>query len=166
VYKGFHDAYIDFMADCFGLIYDSWGKEALFEFYQKWGDGTKEWFIKRTQLSADDKLELGSRIWKEHIGSTRVEEKDGKYRVILEPCGSGCRRLDRLEDGDCNQKSVSSTMKEAQNLVAGDRPDVPIYCTHCPHLFETLCIEWTGKPVWTVNPPMKAGDPCILEISD
>lgn len=165
-YKKIHDAYIDFMGDCFGLIYDSWGQQALMDFYQKWGDSTKEWFIKRSKLPAKERAELGTMLWREHIGNTRIEEHDGKYRVILDPCGSGCRRLDRLEKGISVQKSDSSVMKEPQHLVVGDRPDVPIYCTHCPHLFETLCIEWTGKPVWVVNPPMKAGDPCIHEVSD
>ena len=102
-YKKIHDAYIDFLSDCLGLIYDSWGQQALTDFYRNWGEGTKEWFMKRSKLSAEENTKLGIMIWREHLSKTKVEEQDGKYRVILNPCGSGCRRLDRLGKGVCVQ---------------------------------------------------------------
>ena len=161
-----HDIYVDFMGDTFGYIYDTFGKEALFDFYRKWGEDTKDWFVKRAEVSRDELMESGSVMWREHIGATRIERDKDRSRFYLQPCGSGGRRLKRIEEGKAGKKGVSLRFSDEFPLAAGARRDVPMYCTHCPYLFEVLSTEWVGEPVWTVNPPQKVGDPCIIEAWD
>ncbi|MBI2868390.1 MAG: hypothetical protein HYX96_01005 [Chloroflexi bacterium] len=161
-----HDTYIDFMGDTFGWINDNLGQQALFDMYRRWGDGTKDWFVKRSTVPRQEIMELGAIMWREHIGKTRVEVQDGRSLFYLEPCGSGGRRLERIRDEQAGREGIPVRMKEPFPLTVGERKDVPTYCTHCPYLFEVLSREWTGAPVWVVNPPQKVGDPCIIEVRD
>lgn len=158
-----HDIYEDFLLDCFGYIYDSFGKETLFEFFRKWGEGTRPWFEKRASMTPEESLEAAAMVWKEHMGSTRIVEDKDKYRLVLEPCGSGGKLLERIEQGRSGKKGVSTRIPTKEPLL-GDNSNLLVYCAHCPFLFETLAQEWTGKPMWVLTPPQKAGDPCMVDV--
>ncbi|MFC1929801.1 hypothetical protein ACFLW6_02920 [Chloroflexota bacterium] len=161
-----HDIYIDFHADCFGYIYDYFGKKGLLGCFRRWGELTKKWFEKRVKLTRDEKIEAMSTTWREHVGNIRIQEDKNKTRIILQPCGSGGRRLEREKEGISGRKGISNRIQEEYPLTVGKRSDIPIYCMHCAYLFEELCREWTGQPLRVMNPPEKAGDPCIIEVYD
>ncbi|MBI2868584.1 MAG: hypothetical protein HYX96_02015 [Chloroflexi bacterium] len=161
-----HDLCVDFIADCAGYAYDSFGREALFEMWRRWGEGTREWFREKSQISRDDLVEAATMINREHIGPIRIEQGKNSMRIILEPCGSGGRRLERERKGESGRAGVSAAVPEAIPLEVGAREQMPVYCTHCPVLFETYCRELNGRPLWQVNPPQKAGDTCVIEIFD
>lgn len=163
VWLTIHDIYEDFLADCFGYVYDSFGKEALWEVFRNWGEGTREWFAKRAALSPEASLEAAAMVWREHVGSLRIEEDEDKYRLVLQPCGSGGKIMERLEKGLSGKKGVSTRMRGKEPLLGG-KSNLLIYCTHCPFLFETLCREWRGKPLWVITPPQKAGAPCMVDV--
>lgn len=158
-----HDIYEDFLAECFGYIYDSFGKEALWEFFRKWGEGTRPWFERRVALSPEESLAAAAMVWREHVGTTRIEEDADKYRLILQPCGSGGKVLERIEKGLSGKKGVSTRMRGREPLLGG-KSNLLMYCTHCLFLFETLCQEWLGRPLWVLTPPKKAGDPCMVDV--
>ncbi len=161
-----HDIYVDLYADFFGYIYDTLGQQAFLDCLRKWGEVTKKWFEKRADLSRDEKIEMMATSWREHISKISIIQEKDKSRVILQPCGSGGRRLDREKAGVSGRKGFSRKMREEFPLCIGPRKNIPIYCMHCPYLFETLSREWAGQPLRVMNPPDKAGDPCIIEVHD
>ncbi len=165
-WRTIHDLYIDFMGDTFGWVYDNFGWEGLRALYAMWGEGTKDWFIRRTQVSRDELIESGSTMWREHLADTQIKEGKTSSWFIQQPCGSGGRRLKRIQEGRAGKSGVSLEMKDEFPLEVGGRKDIPVYCTHCPSLFELMGKKWTGQPVWKVNPPSQVGDPCIIEVFD
>ncbi len=92
-----------------------------------------------------------------HPGSFTIEEDDEKFTFVLHPCGSGQRLVLRGRyDGD----DAYGTTEESHDW-SFDRADMPLYCTHCTFMNESLPIEWLGYPLYPLDPPEDFGaQPC------
>jgi hypothetical protein len=90
-------------------------------------------------------------------GRFTVEEDDEKFTFALGPCGSGGRlvRLGRYEG-----ENAYSTTDQAHDW-SFNRENMPLYCTHCTFMNESLPIEWYGAPLYPLDPPIDYHrDPC------
>lgn len=87
-------------------------------------------------------------------GSVRLVEEPDRYRLVLEPCGSGgaIRRSLRARG-----ESVT-TMPQASGLTWG-RDDVPSYCAHCA-LNELQSVKRLGFPRWVTEFDPDPSRPC------
>ena len=89
--------------------------------------------------------------------SFTVEEDDEKFTFVLNPCGSGQRMV---LNGRYQGENAYSTTDEAHDWSFG-RKDMPLYCTHCTFMNESLPIEWLGYPLYPLDPPEDFGQqPC------
>ncbi|MHB1610360.1 MAG: hypothetical protein ACYCOU_16705 [Sulfobacillus sp.] len=82
-------------------------------------------------------------------GAFSVEEDDDKLTFTMAPCGSG-QRLWRRGFYD-PPKSYGLTEKPHQ--WSFNRKDFPYYCSHCTLMNELMPIEWTGTPLYPLDPP-------------
>jgi hypothetical protein len=92
-----------------------------------------------------------------HPGAFTITEDDEKVTFELGPCGSGQRLVlngayEGLPDG--------GRTREAHDWTFG-RERMPLYCTHCAFMNESLPIEWSGYPLYPLDPPGDySSDPC------
>jgi hypothetical protein len=84
-----------------------------------------------------------------HPGAFTIEEDDEKFTFVLHPCGSGQRLVLR---GKYDGPDGYAKTETAHDWSFG-RADFPLYCTHCTVMNEILPIEWTGYPLYPLDPP-------------
>lgn len=116
------------------------------------------------QLPRRKVAELLAATWRAHslsgVGedpaSFTITEDDEKLTFHLHPCGSGARLVRR---GLYEQEGYGRT-REAHDW-SFDRKDMPLYCTHCTFMNESLPIKWAGFPLYPLDPPEDYDrDPC------
>src|SRR5207248_7351378 len=91
-------------------------------------------------------------------GSFSIEEDDEKFTFVLHPCGSGQRLV--LRGKYDNPEHGFSRTEEAHDWSFG-RSQMPLYCTHCTFMNERLPLEWSGMPLYPLDPPNDYyRDPC------
>ena len=108
-------------------------------------------------------VELLAATWRAHScrASVRtraftITEDDEKFTFAMNPCGSGQRLVrngayEGLPDGGVRARPT--TGPSAQGL--------PLYCTHCAFMNESLPIQWSGYPLYPSEPPEDySRDPC------
>ncbi len=109
-------------------------------------------------------VELLAATWRAHSlsgtgedpASFSIVEDDEKLTFVLHPCGSGGRLVRR---GLYEREGYGRT-KEAHSWSFG-RQDMPLYCTHCAFMNESLPIKWAGFPLYPLDPPKDYdSDPC------
>jgi len=109
-------------------------------------------------------VELLAATWRAHSlsgtgqdpASFTVTEDDEKVTFHLHPCGSGGRLVRR---GLYESEGYGRT-REAHAWSFG-RQDMPLYCTHCAFMNESLPLKWTGYALYPLDPPTDyASDPC------
>jgi len=102
------------------------------------------------------KAELFCRGLRCHHVPMTIEEDEEKIVLQMHPCGSGGRQvLNGCYDPPMNFLKVA----KAQPMTYG-RKDYPVYCAHEP-IFTMLGIEWTGAPLFCIEPSDKLGEkPC------
>ncbi len=92
-----------------------------------------------------------------HPGSFTVSEDEEKVTFSLHPCGSGQRLVlngayDGLPDGGRTRAAHDWSF---------NRDGMPLYCTHCSFMNESLPIRWSGHPLYPLDPPNDySSDPC------
>lgn len=93
-----------------------------------------------------------------HPGRFTIEEDDEKVTFVLHPCGSG-QRLVLMGKYDDPERGYSVT--EHAHDWSFDRANMPLYCTHCTFMNELLPMEWSGLPLYPLDPPVDYHrDPC------
>ena len=109
-------------------------------------------------------VELLAATWRAHSlsgtgedpGSFTITEDDEKLTFHLHPCGSGGRLVRR---GLYEREGYGRTT-QAHDWSFGRR-DMPLYCTHCAFMNESLPLKWTGYALYPLDPPQDyASDPC------
>jgi hypothetical protein len=92
-----------------------------------------------------------------HPGAFTIEEDSEKFTFLLHPCGSGQRLVLRgMYDGPDGY----ATTDRAHDWSFG-RSGLPIYCTHCTFMNETMPMDWYGFPLYPLDPPEDYHrDPC------
>jgi hypothetical protein len=128
---------------------------------------TKVWrptVEKIMQMSRRDVAIALAATWRAHScsgtgpvpGKFSIEEDDEKITFILDPSGS-CGRLWRR---GLYGPPKNYGMTEAAHDWSFHRKDFPYYCAHCSFMNESLPIEWTGVPLYPLDPPASADQPC------
>lgn len=109
-------------------------------------------------------VELLAATWRAHSlsgtgedpASFSIVEDDEKVTFVLHPCGSGGRLVRR---GLYEQEGYGRTT--AAHDWSFGREGMPLYCTHCAFMNESLPIKWAGFPLYPLDPPQDyATDPC------
>jgi hypothetical protein len=109
-------------------------------------------------------VELLAATWRAHSlsgtgedpASFTIEEDDEKLTFVLHPCGSGGRLVRR---GLYEREGYGKTT-QAHDW-SFHRKDMPLYCTHCAFMNESLPIKWAGFPLYPLDPPQDYDkDPC------
>ncbi|HUA11327.1 MAG TPA: hypothetical protein VMA83_04925 [Solirubrobacteraceae bacterium] len=92
-----------------------------------------------------------------HPGSFTVSEDEEKVTFSLHPCGSGQRLvLNGAYDG-----LPGGGRTRAAHDWSFHREGMPLYCTHCSFMNESLPIRWSGHPLYPLDPPNDySTDPC------
>ena len=102
-------------------------------------------------------------FWRQHMTPLRIAEDDEKFILDLS-CGSGGRLIDQ---GWYDDPGGHYRLKEAIPDRTWGKKDLPVYCSHCPMLHETMQIRYYGRgrqllvhqePCFPQNP----GEPCVV----
>jgi hypothetical protein len=83
-------------------------------------------------------------------GSVRIVEEGDRYRLLLEPCGSG---------GAMRRRGAGAVVDEPSAFTWGRRGEVPVYCTHCA-LNEVESVRRFGYPVFAADFDPDPQKPC------
>lgn len=134
-------------------IAKKFGEEEVFNIWKSWMDSRFEQF---NELGAGGQLE---RLASAHnsLGSImkNLEEKEDRYVLTLDPCGSGgvMRRENMLKSGQ-------GVTKKGYPWSWG-KTGVPYYCVHCAIAGEIVPRERTGKAWWLQEFPDDPQGVCI-----
>lgn len=82
-------------------------------------------------------------------GSFTVTEDEDKLTLTLAPCGSG----QRLWRQGVYDPPKSYGLTEEPHPWSFNREKFPYYCSHCTLMNELMPIEWTGAPLYPLDPP-------------
>ncbi len=139
--------------DALAVIAEKSGEDEVLNFWKKW---LSHGFEKFDALGAKGRLEwltashnaLGSAI-------KSIEEKEDRYVLALDPCGSGGRMRSKgmLKDG-------RGVTKEGHPWSWG-KTGVPYYCAHCVIGGQIIPEERKGKAWYIMDFPDDPEGPCI-----
>ena len=116
-------------------------------------------------LERRDLVELLAATWRAHScsgvgpnpGSFTITEDVEKVTFSMNPCGSGQRLV---RNGAYEGLPGGGVTQEAHDW-SFQRKGLPLYCTHCSFMNESLPIQWSGYPLYPSEPPQDyAKDPC------
>lgn len=160
-----HDLLVESIAACLTFIGDSVGEENVGFALKKMTE--KVWKVPMQKMESMDRKQIATALaatWRAHStggvgnehGKFTIIEDDEKITYELEPCGSG-QRLWRqgIENPD---KKYGFT--EKKHFWSFNRSDFPYYCSHCTYMNEIMPIEWTGAPIYPLDPPKSPDHPC------
>ncbi len=84
-------------------------------------------------------------------GAIWVIEEADRYRIVLDPCGSG-GRMRKTELFGVTKKTYPWSWNKS---------GVPYYCIHCAVMWEIIPIELRGYPIRINLCPDRSEDPCV-----
>jgi hypothetical protein len=160
-----HDLLVESIASLLTFIGNRFGEDRV-------GDSLKfmtekVWKVPFEKINSRDRKSVVLALaatWRAHstggigpeAGGFTVEEDDEKFTFTLKPCGSGQRLVNR---GYYEEPAKFAKTKEAHPW-SFNREDFPYYCAHCTYMNEVMPIEWSGAPVYPLDPPKSFKEPC------
>jgi hypothetical protein len=161
-----HDLYTHGIAALLSFVKERLGEDAVADAqvdnYGYWERQVE----KIGQLDRRAVVELLAATWRAHStsgvgrnpGAFTITEDEQKVTFAMNPCGSG-QRLWR--NGFYEGENALAVTDEAHDW-SYDRKGLPIYCTHCTFMNESLPIRWLGMPLYPSHPPGDYDhDPCV-----
>jgi hypothetical protein len=88
-------------------------------------------------------------------GGVEIIEEADRYRLVMDPCGSGGAVRRKLAGSELAGAGVGST----KTATAWGQTGVPFYCMHCAHN-ELRSIETVGFPRWVTEYDPDPNKPC------
>ena len=165
--KSLHDLFCDWIWDLLTHIADEHGEEAVYRALRKSQGG---WMLRRTwkgflAMDVEQRVQLSAEMMRAHMcgpdqdGTAEIVEDDDKYKIFMDPCGSG-GRMRRGDPVDGTPSRLGPPYNfgvtvEAQEWSFGKR-GVPYYCAHCA-INEKLPMEWGGHPLWVTGLSGRSG---------
>jgi hypothetical protein len=161
-----HDLMASGVLDLVSFIQQRLGEDGVAE---AWSESmNRGWRRHHAAIGALDRRELVGLLaatWRAHscsgVGpspaSFTISEDEEKVTFAMHPCGSGQRLVlnghyEGLPDG--------GRTREAHDW-SFHRKGMPLYCTHCSFMNESLPIQWSGYPLYPCDPPEDySTDPC------
>jgi hypothetical protein len=145
-----HDSMCSFADDVLTQLAKVAGEEEVYKLLRKRYEPTiRSWLDKTPDVKRS--VERAVEFQRGHFGQTSIREEKDKFVVTCDPCGSG-GRLRRTKKVERVQQPTDWTW---------NKPDVPIYCTHCAVMWEILPTEMRGHPIRINLPPENDNDPCV-----
>lgn len=160
-----HDLLVESIAACLTIISESLGEKYVGVALKKMTEKVWKQPIYKMESLARKQIAVAlAGTWRAHstggvgeeVGGFRMTEDEEKITFELSPCGSGQRLWRRgLTD---NEKKYGFTKEE--HFWSFNRSDFPYYCSHCTYMNEIMPIEWTGTPIYPLDPPASPEHPC------
>jgi hypothetical protein len=161
-----HDLMAELILGLISFVHQRVGEEAVEEAWTYWAE--RSWRRPTEKILATDRraiVEALAATWRAHSGGETgpnpgrftITEDDEKFTFTMNPCGSG-QRLWR--NGAYRGEKAYPVTAEAHDWSYG-RKNLPLYCTHCTFMNESLPIRWFGLPLYPSDPPEDFDhDPC------
>lgn len=160
-----HDLLVESIASLLTFIGHRFGEEQVGTSLKFMTE--KVWKVPFEKINSRDRKSVVLALaatWRAHstggigpeAGGFTIEEDEEKFTFTLEPCGSGQRLVNR---GYYEEPAKFGKTKEAHPW-SFNREDFPYYCAHCTYMNEVMPIEWSGAPVYPLDPPKSFKEPC------
>ncbi|WP_156289660.1 hypothetical protein [Oceanobacillus salinisoli] len=161
----FHDMLVESIASLLTFISTQFGEREVGNALKVMT--VKVWKVPFEKINSRDRKSVVLALaatWRAHstggvgpdAGSFSVSEDDEKFTFQLHPCGSGQRLWKR---GYYEHPQKFGKTKAAHDW-SFQRKDFPYYCAHCTYMNEILPIEWSGAPIYPLDPPKEFSQPC------
>jgi len=148
--KMMHDSMCSFVDDAFTYLANNFGEEEVYKVVRKRYEPVISRWLSDTP-GVEESLQRGIEFQRGHGGTSTVTEEADRYVVRCDPCGSG---------GQLRRTKEVGTVKKAYPWTWG-KSGIPIYCVHCPVMWEILPTEIRGYPIRINLCGDKPGEPCI-----
>ena len=115
-----------------------------------------------TSLGAEDLALMAAEHLRHHFsgpgreGGVEVIEESDRFRLVVEPCGTGGALRRRQQTEDLEGLSI---LAEASPATWGRAGQVPAYCAHCAHN-EIISARRLGYPAWVTEFDPDPSKPC------
>jgi hypothetical protein len=153
-FSAMHDLYLEWMTDTLTFIYQRYGDQALYDALHK---GVTAWTAPLVDIykgkEAKHRARLLTSALRGHLQPVKVLEDDEKFTMMMQPCGSGARLVQRDKHGP---PTHHAKVKKSQPMTF-NREDFPIYCAHC-YFTNIIPLEITGAPPFVVIPAETIGE--------
>lgn len=166
-----HDMFVNWSWSFFTYIARTFGEDKLEEAMRFVIDSYyKQRYDKVMESDVNTQLQVAVEGLRGHLmgpgrqGEIEVTEEPERFKLKLNPCGSGGVARQRVENSNKEEDSkLFGFSKEAHPWTWG-KERVCYYCAHCALVNEVLAIENYGHPMRITEYPKKAEDPCVWYI--
>jgi len=149
--KAMHDSSVSLVDDVLTQLAKSAGEDEVYQlFRRRYEPLIRQWLV--ATPGVEESMQRAVEFQRGHFGETSVEEEADRYVVTCAPCGSG---------GRLRRTKKNLGRAEQPHDWTWNKPDMPLYCTHCAVMWEILPTELTGHPIRITLPPEQDTDPCV-----
>lgn len=163
-----HDLMVHGVAGLLTFIQERLGEDAVAEAQSDQRQDSGFWRSAVEQIDSTDRRAIVYALaatWRAHScsgtgpapGAFTIVEDDEKVSFHMNPCGSG----QRLWRTGAYEGPGAYGRTQAAHDWSYNRKGLPIYCTHCTFMNESLPLRWIGRPLYPSHPPEDYdSDPC------
>lgn len=148
-----HDMYVNWAWAFFTYIQREQGEDALEDVYRfVLGSYYRDRYDKVMASDAETQLQLTIEGLRGHLmgpgrrGELGVVDEGKRWKIDMEPCGSGGEAIKRLQAGEEPNPELFGFSEEAHDWT-WNKENVCLYCGHCAFVNEILAIENYGHPM-------------------
>ena len=165
-----HDMYVNWSWAFFSYIAQTYGEAELERAMRGiLGSYYRARYDKAMAVDVKSQVQLAVEGLRGHLmgsgrqGEIEIVEEPERYKLVLNPCGSGGVARQRVEEGREPRPDLFGFSKRPWAWTWG-RERVCLYCAHCAFVNEILAIENYGHPMRITEYPAQASDPCVWYI--
>lgn len=165
-----HDMYVKWAWSFFTYIQQTQGEQGLEQAYRAiLGSYYRTRYDKVMASDPETQLQLSVEGLRGHLmgpgrrGEVEVVDEGQRWRIGLEPCGSGGAAIIRLRDGKEPNPELFG-FSEAPHDWTWGKERVCLYCGHCAYVNEILAIEHYGHPMRVTEYPADESGRCTWYI--
>jgi hypothetical protein len=165
-----HDMYVNWSWAFFSYIAQTYGEAELERAMRSiLGSYYRARYDKVMATDVKSQVQLAVEGLRGHLmgpgrqGQIEIIEQPERYKLVLDPCGSGGVARQRVEGGREPRPDLFLFSSKPQPWTWG-KERVCLYCSHCAMVNEVLAIEHYGHPMRVTEYPEKAEDPCVWYI--
>jgi hypothetical protein len=165
-----HDMYVNWSWSFFTYIAATYGEAELEKAMRSvLGSYYRARYDKVMASDVETQLQLTVEGLRGHLmgpgrqGEIQITEESDRFKLTLNPCGSGGVARQRVEGGREPRPELFGYSKSPQNWTWG-KDRVCYYCAHCSMVNEIMAIENYGHPMRVTEYPQNPDDPCVWYI--
>lgn len=160
LYVPAHDRLIRFMADAMAATYRLGGAAALERFHFDTALGQKAGFDRWETLAPAEFARTLVFLLKQHMGEVAIRETPTHFVVEQKLCGSG----GRLQTAGAYHGAHALPMVTEAGILTNGRPQLPVYCTHCPIWNGAAPLRWYGHAHFVLTDPARPDGGCTAHV--